>query len=321
LNIADVTEEFDDPTVTFNAFKSIIKQGGVVRAIPAPGAAAKPRSFFDKLNDWARQEMGAAGLGYIAYEHQMVSEDPSGKPVGPWKDRVIAKGPIAKFVPIQVQERIAAKLGIEPGGAIFFSAGKQNEAAKLAGAARTKLGWELDLVNTQGFEFCWITDFPFYEWNEEEKKIDFSHNPFSMPQGGIEALEAAKAKGDEALLELKAFQYDIVCNGVELSSGAIRNHLPEIMYKAFEIAGYGPEVVDSKFGGMIRALKFGAPPHGGIAPGVDRIVMLLCGTDNLRDVTMFPMNQRAEDLLMGAPSEVSPRQLQELHIRLSLPKK
>ena len=192
---------------------------------------------------------------------------------------------------------------------------------RFAGEARTKIGTELNLVQKDRFEFCWITDFPFYEWNEDEKKIDFSHNPFSMPQGELAALEAARAKGDEALLGLKAYQYDIVCNGVELSSGAIRNHKPEIMYKAFEIAGYGPEVVDAKFGGMIRALKFGAPPHGGIAPGIDRMVMLLCGADNLRDVTMFPLNQQAEDLLMGAPSEVSATQLRELHIRLNLPKK
>ncbi|MBC8048529.1 MAG: aspartate--tRNA ligase, partial [Chitinophagales bacterium] len=189
---------------------------------------------------------------------------------------------------------------------------------KFAGEARTKVGAELNLIAKDRFEFCWITDFPFYEWNEEDKKIDFSHNPFSMPQGGMEALTGAK--GRENLLALKAFQYDIVCNGVELSSGAIRNHKPEIMYKAFEIAGYDPEVVDAKFGGMIRALKCGAPPHGGIAPGVDRIVMLLCGEENLREVTMFPLNQQAQDLLMGAPSEATAKQLQELHIRLNLPK-
>jgi aspartyl-tRNA synthetase len=215
---------------------------------------------------------------------------------------------------------LQAQLDLKEGDAVFFAAGEPAKFSSFAGEARKRIGEELGLTQKDRFEFCWITDFPYYEWDEDGKKIEFSHNPFSMPQGGLEALEAAREDGAEALLALKAFQYDVVCNGVELSSGAIRNHKPELMYKAFAIAGYGPEVVDSKFGGMIRALKFGAPPHGGIAPGIDRMVMLLCGTDNLRDVTMFPMNQRAEDLLMGAPSEVSPRQLQELHIRLSLPK-
>jgi aspartyl-tRNA synthetase len=232
-----------------------------------------------------------------------------------------ASGPIAKNIGHERTEKIRQQLGLGDGDAVFFVGGDPAKFYRFAGEARTKIGTELNLVQKDRFEFCWITDFPFYEWNEDEKKIDFSHNPFSMPQGELAALEAARAKGDEALLGLKAYQYDIVCNGVELSSGAIRNHKPEIMYKAFEIAGYGPEVVDAKFGGMIRALKFGAPPHGGIAPGIDRMVMLLCGADNLRDVTMFPLNQQAEDLLMGAPSEVSAKQLRELHIRLNLPKK
>ncbi len=229
-----------------------------------------------------------------------------------------ATGPIAKNIGSERAEALRSQLQLKQGDAVFFAAGDPGKFYKFAGEARNKVGAEMNLIAKDRFEFCWITDFPFYEWNEEEKKIDFSHNPFSMPQGGMEALTAAKGRDD--LLALKAYQYDIVCNGVELSSGAIRNHKPEIMYKAFEIAGYGPEVVDAKFGGMIRALKCGAPPHGGIAPGVDRIVMLLCGEENLREVTMFPLNQQAQDLLMGAPSEVSARQLQELHIRLNLPR-
>jgi aspartyl-tRNA synthetase len=202
---------------------------------------------------------------------------------------------------------------------VFFAAGNPDKFYRFAGEARTLVGRELKLIDENRFEFCWIVDFPMYEWNEEEKKIDFSHNPFSMPQGGLAALEAAKSDAD--LLKLKAYQYDIVCNGVELSSGAIRNHLPEVMVKAFAIAGYGREVLEAKFGGMLKALTYGAPPHGGIAPGIDRIVMLLAGATNLRDVIMFPMNQQAQDLLMGAPSEVTPKQLRELHIRLALPDK
>ena len=301
LVIADVSEEFNDPSVTFNAFKNVIKAGGVVRAIPAPGAAAQPRSFFDKLNEWARTEMGAPGLGYIVFEADG------------------GKGPIAKFIPADVQARIAAKAGIKPGDAVFFAADKPAAAAKLAGAARIRIGDELGLVDKNRFEFCWIVDFPMYEWNEEEKKIDFSHNPFSMPNMEPEAFLTLDPNDKDALLSLKAVQYDIVCNGIELSSGAIRNHRPDVMRKAFGIAGYGDNVLEEKFGGMLRALSLGAPPHGGIAPGIDRIVMLLCGEENLREVVLFPMNQRAEDLLMGAPSEVSPRQLRELHIRLNLP--
>ena len=252
------------------------------------------------MNSWA-QGQGQPGLAYIFFREGE------------------AAGPVAKNIGVERSEAIAKQLGLKEGDAVFFVAGDPKNFCKFAGEARNRIGSELGLTRKDRFEFCWITDFPFYEWNEEDKKIDFSHNPFSMPQGGVEALAAAKS--DDELLALKAYQYDIVCNGIELSSGAIRNHKPELMYKAFEIAGYGPEVVDAKFGGMIRALKFGAPPHGGIAPGIDRMVMLLCGAENLRDVTMFPLNQKAEDLLMGAPSEVSPRQLQELHIRLNLPKK
>lgn len=295
LVIADVSAEFEGEGVTFKAFR-----GKTVRAIPAPGAAAQPRSFFDKLNDWARSE-GAPGLGYIIFEEE--------------KGALAGKGPIAKFIPADVQAAIAAKAGVKAGDAVFFSAGEEAAAAKLAGMARLRIGTELGLSGDEVFEFCWIVDFPMYEWNDEDKKIDFSHNPFSMPQGGMEALETKDP------LDILAYQYDIVCNGVELSSGAIRNHRPEIMKKAFEIAGYGEDVLIEKFGGMYRAFQYGAPPHGGIAPGVDRIVMLLAGEENLREVTLFPMNQRAEDLLMGAPSEATMKQLRELHIRLNLPEK
>jgi aspartyl-tRNA synthetase len=301
IEIVDLTEEFNDPSVTFNAFKNVIKAGGVVRGIPAPGAAAQPRSWFDKLNEWARGEMKAAGLGYVVLEADG------------------AKGPIAKFIPPEVQNRMAAKAGIKPGDALFFSADRLEGAAKLAGAARTRIGEELGLVDKSKFEFCWIVDFPMYEWNEEEKKIDFSHNPFSMPNYDIDEFLKLHPADKDKILGIKAIQYDIVCNGTELSSGAIRNHRPDVMRKAFAIAGYGDDVLEQKFGGMLRALQYGAPPHGGIAPGIDRIVMLLCGEENLREVVLFPMNQRAEDLLMGAPSEVTPKQLRELHIRLALP--
>ena len=296
----DVSEHFRGSG--FKVFAGMLEKDPKARiwAIPAPGGGS--RAFCDRMNNWA-QSQGQPGLGYIFFREGE------------------AAGPIAKNLGAERSGALQAQLGLKEGDAVFFAGGDPAKFYKFAGEARTRVGTELNLVAKDRFEFCWITDFPFYEWNEEEKKIDFSHNPFSMPQGGMEALEAAAAKGAEGLLALKANQYDIVCNGVELSSGAIRNHKPELMYKAFEIAGYGPEVVDAKFGGMIRALKFGAPPHGGIAPGIDRIVMLLCGADNLRDVTMFPLNQQAEDLLMGAPSEVSAKQLRELHIRLNLPKK
>ncbi|CUA85721.1 aspartyl-tRNA synthetase, bacterial type [Chelatococcus sambhunathii] len=304
--IADVTAEFLREDVTFNAFKNVIKAGGVVRAIPAPGAAGQPRSFFDKLNDWARGE-GAPGLGYIVFE------DEGGELVG--------RGPIAKFVPAEAQAAIAITAGVRAGDAVFFSAGEEAKAAGLAGKARTRIGEELDLIDRERFDLCWITDFPMFEWNEEEKKIDFSHNPFSMPNFDHDAFLALDPADEKTILGITAFQYDIVCNGVELSSGAIRNHRPDIMRKAFAIAGYGEDVLEAKFGGMLRALSYGAPPHGGIAPGVDRIVMLLCNEQNLREVVLFPMNQRAEDLMMGAPSEVTMKQLRELHIRLNLPEK
>ncbi len=298
LLIADVTEEFAHESVTFKAFQNAIKAGGVVRAIPAPGASAQPRSFFDKLNDWARGE-GAAGLGYVVLDGE------AGAPVG--------KGPIAKFIPAEVLARIAEKAKVGPGDAVFFAADTETKAARLAGLARTRIARELKLIDEDVFALCWIVDFPMYEWNEDDKKIDFSHNPFSMPQGGLEALDSKDP------LDILAYQYDIVCNGVELSSGAIRNHRPDVMRRAFAIAGYPEEVLEERFGGMYRAFQYGAPPHGGIAPGIDRIVMLLAGEENLREVVLFPMNQRAEDLLMGAPSAATPKQLRELHIRLNLP--
>ncbi|MFL5067558.1 MAG: aspartate--tRNA ligase [Xanthobacteraceae bacterium] len=295
--IAELSEEFNDASVTFNAFKNVIKSGGVVRGIPAPGAAAQPRSWFDRLNEWARTEMGAPGLGYLVFEADG------------------GKGAIAKFIPADVQARLMANAGVRAGDALFFAAGKEADAAKLAGAARTRIGEELGLLRTERYELAWIVDFPMFEWNEEEKKIDFSHNPFSMPQGGLQALETNDP------LTVNAYQYDVVCNGYEIASGAIRNHQPEIMKKAFAIAGYDESVLEKRFGGMYRAFRYGAPPHGGMAAGLDRIVMLVCREQNLREVALFPMNQRAEDLLMGAPSEPTPKQLRELHLRLNLPAK
>jgi len=298
LVIVDVTEEFSREDVSFKAFKGVIANGGVVRAIPATGAAAQPRSFFDKLNDWARGE-GAAGLGYVIFEGE--------------GDALAGKGPIAKFLPPEVQRSIAAKAGAKAGDAVFFACDQEERAAKLAGAARLKIGLDLGLTDLERFELAWIVDFPMFEWNEDDKKVDFSHNPFSMPQGGLEALTSRDP------LTIKAFQYDIACNGYEIASGGIRNHVPEAMVKAFEIAGYSEETVVERFGGMYRAFQYGAPPHGGMAAGVDRIIMLLARVQNLREISLFPMNQRAEDLLMGAPSEATPKQLRELHIRINLP--
>ncbi|MFY9292267.1 MAG: aspartate--tRNA ligase [Methylorubrum rhodinum] len=306
LIIADVTDEFGEDAVEFKAFKGVIKSGGVVRAIPATGAAGQPRSFFDKLNDWARSE-GAPGLGYIVFEEE--------------GGALTGKGPIAKFIPADIQARIAQKAGAKAGDAVFFAAGPEAKAAGLAGKARIRIGDELGLSDKDQFAFCWVVDFPMYEWNEDEKRIDFSHNPFSMPNFEREDFLALGDGDSEKILGIKAFQYDIVCNGIELSSGAIRNHRPDVMEKAFSIAGYGREVLEEKFGGMLNALRLGAPPHGGIAPGVDRIVMLLCEEPNIREVVLYPMNQRAEDLMMGAPAEVTPKQLRELHIRLNLPEK
>lgn len=290
--ISDVSSHFQGSG--FGLFARIVEGGGTVRAIPAPGTAEKSRKFFDDMNDWARSE-GHAGLGYVTQK---------GGELG---------GPIAKNHGDEGMRKLIAELGLGPDDGIFFAAGKEGQAAKLAGAARTRVAEQLGLIGEDEFRFCWIVDFPMFEYDEEAKKVDFSHNPFSMPQGELEALETKDP------LDILAFQYDIVCNGVELSSGAIRNHRPDIMYKAFEIAGYSKADVDSNFSGMINAFKYGAPPHGGSAPGIDRIVMLLAGEPNIREVVLFPMNQRAEDLMMGAPGVVSARQLRELNIRLVEP--
>ncbi len=294
----DVSEHFRGSG--FKVFAGMLERDAKARvwAIPAPGGGS--RAFCDRMNGWAQQQ-GQPGLGYIFFREGE------------------AAGPIAKNLGVERSAALQAQLGLKEGDAVFFAGGDPAKFHRFAGEARTKIGTELNLVDKDRFELCWIVDFPFYEWDEEEKKIEFSHNPFSMPQGELAALEGAKSNDD--LLALKAYQYDLVCNGYEIASGAVRNHKPEIMYKAFGIAGYGPEVVDQRFGGMIRALKFGAPPHAGMAAGIDRIVMLLCGAQNLREITLFPMNQQAEDLLMGAPSEATPKQLRELHIRLNLPKK
>ena len=292
LEICDCTEAFAGGG--FGIFDRAIGKGAVVRAIPAPGAAGQPRSFFDKLNDWAREE-GWPGLGYIVFE------DGGGK------------GPIANNLEDDRVGRVRSLTGAGDGDAVFFACDQPERAAALAGLARTRVADELELCEGNAYRFCWIVDYPMYEWDETDQKIEFSHNPFSMPQGGLGALEA------EDPLQILGYQYDIVCNGVELSSGAIRNHDPEIMYRAFEIAGYSRDDVESRFGGMLRALSYGAPPHGGLAPGIDRIVMLIADEPNIREVVAFPMNQQAEDLLMGAPAEATARHLRELHIRVVLP--
>lgn len=303
IELCDVTEFFaDDSKTGFGIFAKIIAGGGSVIAVPAPKAAAeKSRKFFDDMDKWAKKEMQAPGLGYA----RLKEADGGG---------VDSQDPVLKNFQPELLKELLEKMGLEAGDGIFFSAGKKSDAYKLAGAARLKVGEELDIVEKDIFKFCWIVDFPMYEWDEDNKKVDFSHNPFSMPQGGLEVLEAADT--DEKKLEILAYQYDIVCNGTELSSGAIRNHRPDIMIKAFELAGYGPEVVEQEFGGMLNAFKYGAPPHGGIAPGIDRIVMLLAGADNIRDVIMFPMNQQGQDLLLGAPSPAENAQLRELSLRL-----
>ena len=286
--ISDVSERFTGSG--FGRFASIVEGGDVVRAIPAPGTAEKSRKFFDDMNAWAQSE-GFAGLGYATRKG------------GEWG------GPIAKNHGEDKMTAMADALGLGPDDGLFFAAGKEGQAAKLAGLARTRVAEQLGLIDQNRFEFCWIVDFPMFEYDEDAKKVDFSHNPFSMPQGEMEALTTKDP------LDILAYQYDIVCNGVELSSGAIRNHRPEIMYKAFEIAGYSQADVDTNFAGMINAFKFGAPPHGGSAPGIDRIVMLLADEPNIREVIVFPMTQKAEDLMMGAPNFATPRQLKELNLR------
>ena len=294
LIISDVSAHFTQSG--FGLFEKIVGGGGVVRVIPAPGTHEKSRKFFDDMNEWARRE-GFAGLGYVTRK---------GGEFG---------GPIAKNHGADRMADLYAELGLGENDGLFFAAGKEADAAKLAGAARIRVGEELGLIDENAFAFAWIVDFPFYEWNEDEKKVDFSHNPFSMPQGGLDALNGQDP------LTLKAFQYDLVCNGYEIASGSIRNHMPETMVKAFEIVGLSKADVEERFGGMYRAFQYGAPPHGGMAAGVDRIVMLLCGVKNLREISLFPMNQRAEDLLMGAPTPAEPRSLRELHLRVVEPPK
>jgi aspartyl-tRNA synthetase len=300
IKMADVTAHFRDSG--FKVFAGMIAADPTVEvwAIPAPKGGN--RAFCDRMNSWAQSE-GQPGLAYIFWRE--------GEEGG--------AGPVARNVGVERAEALRKQLGLSVGDAVFFVAGRPRDFIKFAGPARNRVGSELDLIARDRFEFCWIVDFPMYEWNEEEKKIDFSHNPFSMPNATPEEFLALDPADHDKILGLKAIQYDIVCNGIELSSGAIRNHRPEVMKKAFAIAGYDESVLEQKFGGMLHALSLGAPPHGGIAPGVDRIVMLLCGEENLREVVLFPMNQRAEDLLMGAPSEVTAKQLRELHIRLNLP--
>jgi aspartyl-tRNA synthetase len=300
IEMQNVTEHFKGSG--FKIFAGMIEQDPQVEVWAIPAKTGGNRAFCDRMNSWAQGE-GQKGLGYIFWRE--------GEEGG--------AGPIAKNIGVERTSAIRDQLGLAIGDAAFFIAGKPKDFVKFAGPARTKVGEELNLVAKDRFDFCWIVDFPMFEWSEEEKKIDFSHNPFSMPNMDPEEFLALKNDDNDKILGMKAIQYDIVCNGIELSSGAIRNHRPEVMKKAFAIAGYGEDVLEAKFGGMLRALSYGAPPHGGIAPGVDRIVMLLCGEENLREVVPFPMNQRAEDLLMGAPSEVTTKQLRELHIRLSLP--
>ena len=295
LEICDVTEIIKDKDVKLDIFKKLIDKGAVVRAIPAPNTSSKPRSFFDNFNNWAKEE-GGKGLGYLTFDKE--------------KGKIIAKGPIAKFFSENAINKILKLCKLKENDAVFFSCDRKNEAEKISGLARQKLGNELGLIDESKFEFCWIVDFPMYHFDEEKKKIDFSHNPFSMPQ--VDPNDFDKLDP----LSIVAYQYDLVCNGYELSSGAIRNHIPELMYKLFSVAGYDKKTVDDKFSGMINALSYGAPPHGGIAPGIDRIIMLLAGEKNIREVTMFPMNQNAEDLMMRAPSEVSNEQLKELNLSI-----
>jgi aspartyl-tRNA synthetase len=335
IEIADVSDFFNNSG--FSVFDQLVASGQVVRAILAPEAQEKSRKFFTDLDTWAKNE-GYAGLGYAnpsAPTHELMryisvnggqvvvsSDCPAGThdeidrifSKNPPEGVAFLKGPIAKHLNLRQQAMLLYRCGGKPGDGIFFAAGPEATAAKLAGAARTRIGTELDLIDKKRFEFCWIVDFPMYEYDDDTKKIDFSHNPFSMPQGEMDALTTMNP------LDILAYQYDIVCNGIELSSGAIRNHRPDIMYKAFEIAGYTQAQVDENFAGMIGAFKLGAPPHGGSAPGIDRIVMLLADEPNIREVITFPMNQKAEDLMMNAPAPATPKQLRELNLRvLELP--
>ena len=300
IEIFDVTSITQREDVKLEIFKKLVKKGSIVRAIPAPNTASKPRSFFDEINNWAKEE-GANGLGYILLEKT--------------EGKLSGKGPIAKFFSDSAINEIVKTCGLNENDTVFFSCDNKKNAEKISGLARQKLGRELNLIDNKKFEFCWITDFPMYQFNEEEKKIDFSHNPFSMPQTSMKNFD----KTDP--LSINAYQYDLVCNGYEISSGAIRNHLPELMYKVFSKVGYSKNEVNTRFEGMIKALSYGAPPHGGMAPGIDRIVMLLADKLNIREVTLFPMNQNAEDLLMGAPSKAGENQLKELNIKVIEKKK
>jgi len=295
IEIFDVTEVMKREDVRLDIFKKLIEKGGVVRAIPAPNTSSKPRSFFDGYNNWAKEE-GAKGLGYIILEKN--------------NDKLIGKGPIGKFFSEKAISELVKICKLKNKDSVFFSADKVKDAERISGIVRQKLGHELNLINNKKFEFCWITDYPMYQYDEKEKKIDFSHNPFSMPQINIKDFDKADP------LSILAYQYDLVCNGYELSSGAIRNHLPDLMYKVFSKVGYSKAEVNSKFEGMIKALSYGAPPHGGMAPGIDRIVMLLAEKDNIREVTLFPMNQNAQDLLMGAPLKATDKQLKDLGLKV-----
>jgi len=298
LIIYDLSNIFTRDDVTFEIFKKLVKSGSKVRCIVTKNTKDKPRSFFDNIDKWAK-EQGASGLAYFTIEKE---------------ENLSAKGPVGKFFSKEALEEIMKITGAEIGDSIFFACGKINEVEKITSLARDKIAKDLELIDDNTFAFCWIVDYPMFEKNEVTNKIEFSHNPFSMPQGDIKDIDFDNP------LNIKAYQYDIVCNGIELSSGAIRNHVPELMYKLFSIAGYQKEQVDEKFSGMINALSYGAPPHGGIAPGIDRIVMLLANEKNIREVTMFPMNQNAQDLMMNAPSNVNEEQLKELGLALKLKK-
>ena len=294
LKISDVTDIFNSVEIKLNIFKKQINKGAIVRAIPAPNTIKKPRSFYDNLNEWAKME-GANGLAYLSIKKA--------------KDKLTGSGPIAKFFSDNGINKIAKTCNLKDGDAVFFSCEKKQIAEKISGLARQKIAKDLDLIQENQFQFCWIIDYPLYQFNEEEKKIDFSHNPFSMPKVSYEEFDKIDP------LKILAEQYDLVCNGIELSSGAIRNHLPKMFYKVFSKVGYLKKDVDKKFGGMIKALSYGAPPHGGMAPGIDRIVMLLANVENIREITLFPLNQNAQDLLMNAPSEATDKQLKELNIK------
>jgi len=294
LIISDLTAIFYRDDVTFEIFKKLVKSGSKVRAILTKNTKDKPRSFFDGIDKWAKEE-GASGLAYFTLEKN---------------NHIAARGPVGKLFSQESLKEIMKITSAEIGDSIFFACGKTNEVEKILALARNKIGEELNLINNDEFAFCWIVDYPMFEKDDITKKIKFSHNPFSMPQGNYKKIDFTKP------LDIKAYQYDIVCNGIELSSGAIRNHIPELMYKLFLIVGYQKKHVDEKFSGMINALSYGAPPHGGIAPGIDRIVMLLANEKNIREVTMFPMNQNAQDLMMKAPSEVNSEQLKELNIKI-----